>query len=81
MTEHSPNEQFRAQSFMDGANAAYIDGLAARHAADEGAVDAEWAAFFKGLGDSDREAEAMAQGPPGRARTGRRCPPTTSPPR
>ena len=63
MTEHSPNEQFRAQSFMDGANAAYIDGLAARHAADEGAVDAEWAAFFKGLGDSDREAEAMAQGP------------------
>ena len=63
MTEQSPNDQFRAQSFMDGANADYIDGIAARYASDKGAVDDEWASFFKALGDSDGDAEAMAQGP------------------
>jgi 2-oxoglutarate dehydrogenase E1 component len=36
MTDQSPNAAFHAEDFMDGANAAYIDQLAARHAADPG---------------------------------------------
>ena len=46
MTEHSPST-FAAQSFLDGANADYIDQLQARHAADHASVDAEWAAYFR----------------------------------
>jgi len=63
MTEQSPNAQFHASGFMDGANADYIDQLAARHAADPSSVDAGWAAFFKALGDSELEAKHQAQGP------------------
>ena len=37
MTEHSPNDQFRASAFLDGANADYIDQLQARYAADPAA--------------------------------------------
>ena len=63
MTDHSPNDQFHAQAFMDGANADYIDQLAARHAADPSSVDAGWAAFFKALGDSEIDAKRQANGP------------------
>ncbi|RGP35361.1 2-oxoglutarate dehydrogenase E1 component [Pseudotabrizicola alkalilacus] len=63
MTEQSPNSQFRAGSFLDGANADYIDQLQARHAADPASVDAQWAAFFRDLGESDSDAKAAAAGP------------------
>ncbi len=63
MTEQSPNAQFRAQGFLDGANADYIDQMAARHAADPSSVDASWAAFFKELGEADRVALDAAAGP------------------
>ncbi|MDZ4096378.1 MAG: 2-oxoglutarate dehydrogenase E1 component [Paracoccaceae bacterium] len=63
MNDESPNDQFHASSFMDGANAGYIDQLAARHAADPASVDADWAAFFKALGDSDLDAKRAAAGP------------------
>jgi len=63
MTDHTPNDQFHAQAFMDGANADYIDQLAARHAADPASVDAGWAAFFKALGDSEIDAKRQASGP------------------
>ena len=63
MTEQSPNAQFRAGSFLDGANADYIDQLAARYAADPASVDAQWAAFFRELGDSDLDAKRQAEGP------------------
>ena len=62
MTEQSPTAAFNA-SFMDGANAGYIDQLAAKHAADPASVDAAWAAFFKSLGDSGTDARQQAQGP------------------
>jgi 2-oxoglutarate dehydrogenase E1 component len=63
MTDQSPNSAFRSGSFLDGANADYVDQLAAKHAADPASVDAGWAEFFKALGDSEMEAKRQAQGP------------------
>jgi 2-oxoglutarate dehydrogenase E1 component len=63
MTEQSPNAQFHAQGFMDGANAEYIDQLQARFAADPASVDAVWAEFFRAMGDSEIEAKRQAAGP------------------
>jgi 2-oxoglutarate dehydrogenase E1 component len=63
MTEQTPNAAFNAQSFMDGANADYIDQLAAKHAADPASVDAQWAAFFKALGDTEVDTKRQATGP------------------
>jgi 2-oxoglutarate dehydrogenase E1 component len=63
MTDQSPNSQFHAQSFMDGANADYIDRLQAQFAADPASVDAAWAAFFRATGDSEVDARRQAEGP------------------
>jgi len=63
MTEQSPNSQFRAGSFLDGANAEYIDQLQARFAADPASVDAQWAEFFRSLGESEVTAKRAAEGP------------------
>ncbi len=61
MTDHSPTP-FNATA-LDGANADYIDQLAAKHAADPASVDAGWAEFFKSMGDSDTDASRAAAGP------------------
>ena len=58
MTDQSPNT-----TFLDGQNAAYIDQLAARHAADPASVDAGWAAYFKALGDTEVDTKRQAAGP------------------
>ena len=63
MTEHSPNDQFRASSFMQGHNAEYLEQLYAQYARDPGAVDAAWAEFFAQMGDADTDVKAEAQGP------------------
>ncbi|MEM6276324.1 MAG: 2-oxoglutarate dehydrogenase E1 component [Pseudomonadota bacterium] len=63
MTEHSPNDQFHASSFMQGHNAEYLEQLYARYANDPSAVDAAWAEFFAGLGDAEIEVKAEAEGP------------------
>ena len=63
MTEQTPNAAFHSSSFLQGANADYIDQLAARHAADPSSVDAAWAAFFRATGDSEAEARHAALGP------------------
>jgi 2-oxoglutarate dehydrogenase E1 component len=63
MTEQSPTSAFTASSFLDGANADYVDQLAARHAADPNSVDAQWAEFFRALGDSEADARHQASGP------------------
>ncbi len=63
MTEHSPNDIFRASSFMQGQNAAYLEQMYARYASDPAAVDAAWAEFFRQLGDSELDVKAEAQGP------------------
>jgi len=63
MTDQSPTAAFHASSFLQGANADYVEHLAARHAADPGSVDATWAAFFAGLGDAPVAAQAASAGP------------------
>jgi 2-oxoglutarate dehydrogenase E1 component len=63
MTEHTPNSQFHASSFLQGANADYIDRMHARYAADPASVDAAWAEFFRALGDDPTEAQRQAEGP------------------
>ncbi len=62
MTDHSPNDQFHASSFLQGANAEYVEQLYARFANDPGAVDATWAAFFRSLGDTETDVRREAQG-------------------
>ncbi len=63
MTEQTPNSQFRAGSFLDGANADYIDQLAARYAADPASVDAQWADFFRSLNEPEANTRRQAAGP------------------
>ncbi|MGV8988430.1 MAG: 2-oxoglutarate dehydrogenase E1 component [Cypionkella sp.] len=63
MTEQTPNAAFNASSFLQGTNADYIDKLAARYAEDPANVDAQWAEFFRLLGDSGMEQKRAAQGP------------------
>lgn len=63
MTDQSPNDQFHAESFMQGHNAEYIEQLYARYADNPGAVDGSWQAFFRSLGDTPADAKAEAAGP------------------
>jgi 2-oxoglutarate dehydrogenase E1 component len=63
MTEQSPTAAFTASSFLDGANADYVDQLAARHAADPNSVDPQWAEFFRALGDTELDTRRAASGP------------------
>ena len=63
MNDHSPNATLHAQSFMDGANADYIDQLQARYANDPASVEAGWAEFFRALGEAEVEAKRAAAGP------------------
>ncbi len=63
MTEQSPNDIFKASSFLQGHNAEYIEQLYARYANDPNAVDAGWQAFFRELGDSEIDAKREAEGP------------------
>ena len=62
MTDQSPTAAFNS-TFLDGANADYIDQLAAKHAADPASVDAQWADFFKSLGDTELDTKRAATGP------------------
>ncbi len=63
MTEHSPNEQFHASSFMQGHNAEYLEQLYARYANDPNAVDEAWQSFFRQLGDGEIDVKKEAAGP------------------
>lgn len=63
MNDHSPNDQFHASSFLQGANADYVEQLYARYATDPASVDPAWGAFFASLGDSELDAKRSAHGP------------------
>ncbi|MGB3148800.1 MAG: 2-oxoglutarate dehydrogenase E1 component [Paracoccaceae bacterium] len=62
MTDHPQNDQFHASSFLQGANAAYVEQMYARFAADPQSVDAAWAAFFRSLGDGEMDVKKEAEG-------------------
>ena len=63
MTQQSPNDAFRASSFLQGHNAQYIEQLHARYASDPGAVDEAWRSFFRQMGDDEVSARRGAAGP------------------
>ncbi len=63
MNDQSPNDAFHETSFLQGANADYIDQMHARYAQNPASVDAQWAAFFQALGDDPSDATRQAAGP------------------
>ncbi|WP_071672961.1 2-oxoglutarate dehydrogenase E1 component [Nioella nitratireducens] len=63
MTDQSPNDLFHASSFMQGANAEYLEQLYAQYANDPNAVDQAWQEFFRALGDTGSDVQAEAAGP------------------
>ena len=63
MTEQPANDTFHASSFMEGENAAYLEQLYARYAADPSAVDEAWHVLFKAMGDEPTTVKAEAAGP------------------
>jgi len=62
MTEQSPNAAFHASSPLAGANAGYVEHLYAAYAHNPEAVDSSWAAFFRSLGDAERDVRTGAAG-------------------
>ncbi len=62
MARQEANEQFQITSFLDGANAAYIEQLYARYEDDPASVSAEWQSFFKALEDSPEDVKKAAKG-------------------
>jgi 2-oxoglutarate dehydrogenase E1 component len=63
MTRHELNDVFASTSFLNGANAPYLEQLYARYQRDPKSVDAEWQAFFASLNDDLDDVLAEARGP------------------
>src|SRR3954465_2818503 len=63
MSRQDANAAFALSSFLQGANATYIDELYARFEKDPSSVDAEWQEFFKSLKDSPADVQKNAEGP------------------
>ena len=57
------NDVFEQFSFLQGANAAYVESLYARYAENRSNVDDAWRAFFDGLEDSGADPISNAEGP------------------
>lgn len=62
MARQDLNELFAQTSFLDGANAAYIEQLYAEYQKDPSTVDAEWRAFFAELKDDSSSVRKQADG-------------------
>ncbi len=62
MNDHSPSP-LHGETFLEGQNAAYVEALQARHAADPASVDDVWAEYFRGLGEGAQDAQRAATGP------------------
>ncbi|QUS37530.1 2-oxoglutarate dehydrogenase E1 component [Tardiphaga alba] len=63
MSRQDANAAFALSSFLQGANATYIDDLYARFQKDPSSVDAEWQEFFKSLKDAPADVQQNAAGP------------------
>lgn len=59
MTEQSSNTVFHASSFLQGANADYIEQLHARYADNPGNVDESWRIFFASLNDAPADRKSV----------------------
>ncbi len=62
MARQEANEQFLLTSFLDGANASYIEQLYARYESDPSSVSGEWQSFFKALQDEPGDVVKAAKG-------------------
>ena len=62
MARQEANEQFQITSFLDGANAAYIEQLYARYEDDPNSVDDQWRSFFKALEEDPADVKKAAKG-------------------
>ncbi len=62
MARQETNEQFQLTSFLDGANAVYIEQLYARYQEDPSSVNPEWQTFFKALEDNPEDVKKAAKG-------------------
>ena len=62
MNDQSPNSAFRDTSFLQGANAAYVEQLYGQWAKDPAAVDHAWDEYFRSLGEAQATAARGAQG-------------------
>ncbi len=49
MSRQPKNDAFLRTSFLDGANAAYVEEMQARYAKNPGSVGDEWRHFFESL--------------------------------
>src|ERR1700748_584892 len=63
MSHQDANAAFALSSFLQGANATYIDELYARYEKDPASVDGEWQEFFKSLKDPPADILKNADGP------------------
>jgi len=63
MNDQSNNDQFHAESFLQGHNLEYVEQLQARYAEDPSRVDESWRTYFAALGVAAADAKAEAQGP------------------
>jgi 2-oxoglutarate dehydrogenase E1 component len=63
MSRQDANAAFALSSFLQGANATYIDELYARYEKDPASVDGEWQEFFKSLKDQPADILKNADGP------------------
>jgi len=57
------NDIFDATSFLQGANAAFIESLYAQYQENPDAVDPSWRAYFSSLGEQDLNAAQLGRGP------------------
>ncbi len=63
MSRQDANAAFALTSFLQGANASYIDAIYDRYEQDPASVDAEWRAFFESLKDAPADIARNAAGP------------------
>ena len=55
MTRQDINQALLQTSFLDGANAAYVEALQAKYERDPSSVEPGWREFFDALGDDPGE--------------------------
>ena len=63
MSRQDANAAFALSSFLQGANATYIDDIYARYERDPSSVDPEWQEFFRSLKDPPTDVIRNAEGP------------------
>ncbi len=62
MARQEANEYFQNTTFLDGANAAYIEQLYAKYEENPASVNEEWQAFFAALEDNPEDVKKAAAG-------------------